>query len=78
MVIHINTAYCEFLYPDLIWEHSSVHHARNIAGSLTDNTTRPVKTQPERSTLIFNTPLQKFFRVADPNLEGRVSILFKF
>jgi len=55
--MHINRVYCEFLYPDLIWEHNNVLHARNIADSFTDNSTRPVRTQPVLSTLIFDTPL---------------------
>jgi hypothetical protein len=54
--MHVNKVYCEFLYPDLIWEHSSVFHARNIADSFTENSTLPVTTQPELSNLIFDNP----------------------
>jgi len=66
--------YCEFLYPDFMWEHSSVLRARNVADSFTDNSTRPAMTQPEFFDPYLRHIPTEIFRVTDLNLVGTVSI----
>jgi len=78
IVMHINRVYCGGLYPYLIWVQNSVFHGSNVAGSFTDNSTRSAATQPELSTLMFDTNLKHSFEWRIWIRRAPYQILFKF